>query len=203
EDNPSTEPHLTVCSVSEAEYEHERLVDGSQLVCLEPPCRSTEPCRVDNGRLLDEHARLLACERDCRPKACSAGARRGGRHEQRAQVEELVGLHDDRVAGASLLVPARAPRRREPEDLPANHLSPSRVVRAGRAVRERPASRRDRARPPRACAPRHGQLIGAGAARSAMRTASESLSSPARTTSRAAAAASSRRTCKERATAES
>ena len=113
----------------------ERVALQTQLVRVESSYRSAEPLRIDDSRLLHEHTRLLAREPDHRPKARGAGARRGGRHEQRAQAEELVSLYDDRVAGALLLMPTRALRRRESQDFAADHLSPSEVVRAVRAAR--------------------------------------------------------------------
>jgi len=62
---------------------------------------------------------------------------------------------------AALFVAARAPRPREPEYLPANHLNPPEAVPAPRAARGRAASPRDRPCPSRACAPRLGWQIGA------------------------------------------
>ena len=109
-----------------AEDEHERLIDCAHLVRLESSGGSTEPFRIDDGRLLREHARLLTRERDRRSKARGAGACRGGRDEKRAQAEEFVGLYNDCVAGASLLVFTCALRRREPEDLAADQSVVSR-----------------------------------------------------------------------------
>jgi hypothetical protein len=43
-------------------------------------------------------------------------------------------LDDDGVASALLLVPARAPRRWEPEDIASDHLSPSTVGRASQGA---------------------------------------------------------------------
>lgn len=105
----------------EAEDEHERLVDGSQLERVEPTCRSAEPSRVDESRLLHEDTRLLSGERDRRPKARRTRIRRGRRYEQCAQIEKLVGLHDHGVPGALLFVTTCAPWRRESEDLSADH----------------------------------------------------------------------------------
>ena len=73
-----------------AEDGHERLIDCAQLVRLESSVGSTEPLRIDDGRLLREHARLLTGERDRRPEARGAGARRGGRDEKRAQAAEFA-----------------------------------------------------------------------------------------------------------------
>ena len=44
-----------------------------------------------------------------------------GRDQHRAEAEELVGLHDDRVARAALLVPSRPLRRGQAADVAANH----------------------------------------------------------------------------------
>lgn len=188
------------------EDEHERLIDCAELVRVESSRRSAEPLRIDDSRLLCEHTRFLTRERDRRPEARGAGARRGGRDEKRAQAEEFVGLHDDRVAAASLLVSARALRRREPEDLATYHQS-SRDVGASSAscsrmtrISSRSCSSAASMRTSSRTADRSRRR--AAASRSAMRTASESLSSPARTISRAAAEASSRRTCSDRAIAK-
>jgi hypothetical protein len=47
------------CS-SEAEDEHEGLVDRAELVCVEAPDRSTQSLAIDDRRLLDKNTRLLA-----------------------------------------------------------------------------------------------------------------------------------------------
>jgi hypothetical protein len=48
-------------------------------VRLESAGGSTEPLRIDDGRLFREHTRLLPRERDRRPEARRAGARLRGR----------------------------------------------------------------------------------------------------------------------------
>jgi hypothetical protein len=98
----------------------------------------------------------VSAERDLRPEARRAGARRGGRYEQGAEAEELVCLDDDRIPGAALLVAAHASGCGESEDLAADHVNPREVARARRAARARAASPRDRARRRRGCAPRLG-----------------------------------------------
>lgn len=119
-------PTLIWLGLLKAENEHERLIDCAQFVRLESASVSTEPRWIDDGGLFGEHARLLTGERDRWPEARGAGARRGWGDEQRAQAEEFVGLHDDGVAGASLLMSACALRRREPEDLASDHSVVSR-----------------------------------------------------------------------------
>lgn len=110
-------------SSSDAEYEHECFVDGAELVRVKAPGGTAEPLRINDRRLLDEDAGLLAPEADRRTKARRPGSGRGGRDEDGAEIEELVGLDDHGVTSPALLVPARATRRREAEDLAADHFS--------------------------------------------------------------------------------
>jgi hypothetical protein len=119
----------------EAEDEHERLVDGAELARVEPPGGAAESLGIDDRRLLDEDARLLTLQRDCRAEARGPSTSRGGRNEHRAHIEELVGLDDDGIASSALLSPARASRRRQAEDLAASHLSRAAVERALPAAR--------------------------------------------------------------------
>ena len=101
----------------EAEDEHEGFIKGAQFGRVEASGRSTEALGVDDGGLLDKHTRLLPIERNGRADAGRPGACRGGRDEDGAEVEELVGLDDHGVAGAALFVPAGCARGRQPEDL--------------------------------------------------------------------------------------
>ncbi len=110
--------------VSEAEDERERLVDGAELIYFKASGGAAESLWVDDGRLLDEDACRLPLKRDCRAEARRPGARRGRRDEDGAEVEELVGLDDNRVASPALFVPARAARRRQVEELAPDHVSP-------------------------------------------------------------------------------
>jgi hypothetical protein len=119
---------------SEPEDEHQSFVDGADLARVEAPGGATKALRIDDCRLLDEDACFLTLEGDCRTEARRAGTRRRGRDEDRAEVEELVGLDNDRVASPALLVAERASRRRETEDLAANHLSRKAVERALQAA---------------------------------------------------------------------
>ena len=107
----------------QAEDEHERLVNGSKLVRVKSSCGSTEPLGIDDGRLLDENARLLPRDRDRRSEARCTGTSRSRGHEHGAQAEELVGLHDDRVTGSLVCMPARVPGRRESERFSTDHVS--------------------------------------------------------------------------------
>jgi hypothetical protein len=118
----------------ETEDEHQGRVDGAKLVRVEAPGGATEALRIDDGRLLDKDPRFLPREGDCGPKARWAGIRRRGRDEDGAQVEELIGLDDDRIASPPLLVATSASRRWQPEDFPADHLSRSAAERAQRAA---------------------------------------------------------------------
>jgi hypothetical protein len=113
-----------VSALLETEDEHERLVDGAELTCVEASSGPAESLWVDDRRLLDEDACLLALERDRRAEARRPGARRGGRDEDGAEVEELVALDDNRVTSPALFVPAHAARRRQVEELAADHVSP-------------------------------------------------------------------------------
>jgi hypothetical protein len=88
---------------------------------LEAPGGATEALRIDDGRLLDEDPGLGPSEIDGGPEARGEGARRRRGDEDRAQVEEFVGLHHDRVTSAALLAPARATRRRQPQHLASDH----------------------------------------------------------------------------------
>ena len=109
--------------VSEAEDERESLVDSAELVYLKPSGGAAKPLRVDDRRLLDEDACRLSSERDCRTEGRRPCAHRGGRDENSAEVEELVGLDDNRVTSPALFVPARATSRRQMEELAADHVS--------------------------------------------------------------------------------
>jgi hypothetical protein len=102
---------------SEAKDQRERVVDCAQLTGLEAPGRSAEPLGVDHGGLLDKDPRLLPPEADRRSKASRPGARGSRRDKRRAEVEELVGLYNNGVAGAALLAPACTAGGRQSEDL--------------------------------------------------------------------------------------
>lgn len=106
---------------SQTENQHERLVDRAKLVGLEAPGRATEALRVDDGRLLDEDSSLGSTELDNRPEARGERTCRSRCDEDRAQVEELVGLHHDRVTSAALLAPAHATRGRQSQHLAPDH----------------------------------------------------------------------------------
>jgi hypothetical protein len=118
-----------VCStdlpvVSEPEDEREGLVDGAEFINFEASGGAAESLWVDDRRLLDEDACLFSLERDRRTEARRPGARRRRRNENGAKTEELVGLDDNRVTSPALFVPARATRRRQVEELAADHVSP-------------------------------------------------------------------------------
>lgn len=105
----------------EAEEEHQSLVHGAQLARTQPSGRPSESLRVDNRGLLDQDACLGASETDHRTEARRAGLCRGWSDEHGAEIEELVSLKNHRVASATLLVAAGAPRRWQPEDLTPDH----------------------------------------------------------------------------------
>jgi hypothetical protein len=118
---PVTLSHLP--ALSESEDQHERLVDRAELTCIEAPGGPTESLWVDDRRLLDQDACLLALERDRRAEARRPSARRGGRDEDGAEVEELVSLDDNRVTSSALFVAAAAARCRQVKELAADHVS--------------------------------------------------------------------------------
>lgn len=105
----------------QTEDEQKSLVDRAEPGDVEASGRRAESLRIDHGRLFNEHSRFLSLENDRRTKGCCAGARRGGRDQNGAQIEKLVRLDDDRVSRTTLLVAAGAPRRREPKDLAPDH----------------------------------------------------------------------------------
>lgn len=109
------------CRGSEPEDEHQSLVDGAKLVRVEAPGGATKALRIDHGRLLDKDARLLTPESDRGPKTRREGACRRRRDEDRAEGEELISLDDDCIASPTLLMAARASRRRQTENLAADH----------------------------------------------------------------------------------
>jgi len=121
---------------SETEDEYESLVDGTKLACLQAAGGEAEALRIDDRRLLDEDARLLSFESDGRAEARRPGAGRSGCNQNGAEVEELVGLDDDGIASPALLVPAPTARRRQAEDLTADHLSRRGAERAPSAAPE-------------------------------------------------------------------
>src|SRR5262249_48145393 len=82
---------------SESEHEGKSIVDRAKLSGVEAPRGSAEADRVDHGCLLDEDAGLATFHLDRRPEAGRQRARRGRRDKQRAEPEEFVCLHDDRV----------------------------------------------------------------------------------------------------------
>ena len=108
---------------SEAEDEHERLVDGAEFGCVEASGGPAESLWVDDRCLFDEDACLLALEGDGWAEAGRPGACRGGRNEHGAEVEELVGLDDHGVAGAVLFVPAHVASSRQVEQFAADQFS--------------------------------------------------------------------------------
>lgn len=107
----------------DVEDDRECLVYGAQLAGVEPSGRATEPLRVDDGRLFDNDPCKTPVECDHRAKGRRASAGRGGRDERGREVQELVGLHYHRVAGAALLVLTGAFRGGQVEYLAADHRS--------------------------------------------------------------------------------
>src|SRR5947209_6746371 len=109
---------IAVCTASKTEDERKRIVDDAQLGGVEAPGRSPKTLGIDDGRLLDEHTRVLIfeiVEIDRRAKARWPCACRSRGDERRAEVYELLGLHHDGVARAALLSTARAARGRRHE----------------------------------------------------------------------------------------
>lgn len=68
----------------EPEDQCERLVDRAQLGGVQASCRRAEPLGVDDGRLLDEHARRRVADLDRRPEGRRSGAGRRRRDENGA-----------------------------------------------------------------------------------------------------------------------
>jgi hypothetical protein len=108
---------------SESEDEPEGFVHGPELAGLEASRGRSEPLWIEDSGLLDEYTCLLTLEGDRRTEARRPSALGGGGDEHGAEVEELVRLNDHREASTALFVPARPSRRREAEDLTANHVS--------------------------------------------------------------------------------
>ena len=184
---------------SDPEHEAERVVDGADFGSVEPPGRRSEPLRVDDRRLLGEHSGLAGPKRHEWTKARRTRARRGRRDENRAQPEELICLHHDRIPRTALLMPPRreAPAAGRPRRGPSlrrrgselRHLLPNQphllaILGIGRKTTNLLSDRTRRR---------------AAASRNAIRTAAESLRPLERTTSSAAAELPSRRTWRERA----
>jgi hypothetical protein len=109
--------------LSETEDEREGLVDGAKLIHFEASGGAAKPLWVDDRRLLDENACRLPIEGDGRTEARGPGTCRGGRDDDRAEVEEFVGLDDNCVTSPAQLVPARATRHRQVEELAADHVN--------------------------------------------------------------------------------
>ncbi len=76
------------------------------LAGIEASSGGTEALRIDHRRLLHQDARVLPVDGDGRAKARRTGGCGGRRNHGGTQVEELVGLYDDRKACAALLVPS-------------------------------------------------------------------------------------------------
>ena len=106
-----------------AEEKGERVVYGAQFAHVQPPDGGAEPLRIDDGRLLDDDARRLPIKRDRRTEARRPSARGRGCNERCREVEELVGLHNDGVPGAALLVSPHITGRGQTEDLSTDHAS--------------------------------------------------------------------------------
>ena len=108
--------------VLQREDESKRFVDSLHLGRVEAAGRIAQPLGVHHRRLFDKYARVRAEEIDRgseRRRPCAGGGRRD---QRRTQSQLLVGLHNDRVAGAALLTAPRASRCRQTKDLPANHV---------------------------------------------------------------------------------
>jgi hypothetical protein len=93
------------------EHEFQRIVDGTLLAGSKTAHVTVEAVRVDGSELLDKHAGHISGEDDFRTKGRRGGAARRRGDDDRRQAQQGVGLHDDAVPWASLLVAAA---RREP-----------------------------------------------------------------------------------------
>ncbi len=125
----------------EAEHGHECVVDGPHFVGRQVSNSVAEASSINRTELLDEHPCGGVGNRDFWSKRRRSGAARCGSDDHDRARQELVGLHDDAVAGAMLFV-ANALGQSESVDLtPAHEVTPS--------VRRRRASRHGRTRQPR------------------------------------------------------
>jgi hypothetical protein len=125
----SPQPGRLAISGSEAEDEHQGMVDRAQRARIEPPGRAAQALRIDDRRLFDEDTCFAALERDRRPETRRSGMGRRRSDEHSAELEELVRLNNDRVASTALLVSPHAARSGQTEDLASDHS-------AGRLGRE-------------------------------------------------------------------
>lgn len=121
--------------LQQAKDESEGVVNGAQLPGVEPSGGSTKALRVYDGRLFDEDPRFVPVEHDRGPETRRPGSGGSGRHKRRRQTQELVGLHDHRVAGSALLVPTCASWSGQMEHLPPDHLRPASLARARSSAR--------------------------------------------------------------------
>jgi hypothetical protein len=117
------DPVIVAVVQLDTEDERKSFIDGLQLTYVEAPSRTSQTIRINDGRLLDEYARLRTVESDRWTKACWSRAGRGRRNEHSAQRQKLVGLNDHRIARASLLSASQHARSRQVEYLAADHLS--------------------------------------------------------------------------------
>ena len=106
----------------QGEEEPKGVIDSPQLCRIEPAGRVAQSLGIDDGGLLDEHARLGSQQVDRWTKCRRSCTGRGRRYEDGAQAQQIVGLNDDRIAPSSSLSASGLSWCREPEDLPADHV---------------------------------------------------------------------------------
>ena len=122
--------------LAKAENERERVVNGALLGGRKASGTFTEPLDVDGPELLDQHARSLAFEIDRGTKRGRGGAAGRGSDDCRGKREQLVRLHDHRIASAGLLAPT-ARRKTHSVDLAASHSGQSAVTASMSAITAR------------------------------------------------------------------
>lgn len=125
--------------LSEVEDHGERLVDGALLGWGESAGETVEAFDVEGPELLDEYAGALAAELNLRAERRGGGAARGGRHDDRGEPKQLIGLDDYAVARAALLATAGG-WQSDAVDLAADHSGqslPTASISAMTALRSR------------------------------------------------------------------
>jgi hypothetical protein len=105
----------------EREHEGQRVIDRGHLSSRKVPCRAPEALKINDRRLLDQHARERSVEIHLGTEGRGSGTCRGRCDEDGTQAEELVSLDDDGKSCAALFMTAHGARRRQPEHIPADH----------------------------------------------------------------------------------
>ena len=99
---------------------HEGLVKAPLLFRVHPAYQITEPPSVNGADLFDQDAGGLTMHLNLGTERCRSGAARGGRYQDHRARQELIGLNDDAVTAALLLV-AGSPWQPEGVDVTPQH----------------------------------------------------------------------------------